>query len=144
MKSAFTIALMLLLSSFSVHADEVKRTPLSPDHPLLGTWRIDLPDVDCFEMYSLRANGTKRTTSRLEIGESVFSLSPYPNRNGFYKWVDKIVKSNGKPDCMGDISEVGHVATTYIFLHPDGTQFLLCFEQNLNACIGPFVRQDSI
>jgi hypothetical protein len=138
------LSMLLLLTAPHLHAEEVQRTPLPASHPLLGTWRLDLPDVGCFEIYSLRANGTKRATSRLEIGESIFSLSAYPNRNGFYKWVDKIVRSNGKPDCMGEVSEVGHVATTYILLHPDGDQFLLCFEQNLNTCIGPFVRQDGI
>ena len=138
------IALVVALCALPSLADDVRATPLPADHPLLGTWKIDLPEVHCSEMYSLRQNGTKRTISRLEIGESVFSLSARPNKNGFYKWVDKIVKDNGKPDCMGEVTEVGHVATTYILLHPDGTQFLLCFEQNLNACIGPFVRQEAI
>ena len=139
---AFTAA--LLLRDNALAAQPVSPTPLPADHPLIGVWRIDLPEVDCYEQYSLNANGTKRSVSRGEITESVFRLSIKPNRNGFYTWTDQIVKSNGKRDCLGEVTPVGDTATNYILLHPDGNQFLLCTEQDLNTCIGPYVRQETI
>ncbi len=125
-------------------AEDIKRTPIRPSHPLLGAWKIELPEFACYEMYNLRANGTKHTISGKEVSESVFQISAYPSVRGFYKWVDKIIKHNGQADCTGDKSPVGDIAINYILLHPDGTQFLLCAEENLHECIGPFVRQESI
>ena len=59
-------------------------------------------------------------------------------------WVDRVTKQNGRPDCMGDTIEVGHVATNYIVLLPSGTKFMLCAEEDASTCIGPFVRERGI
>ena len=144
MKRALLIGTLLASSIAVVNAQEVKPGPLRADHPLIGAWRIELPELACYEVYNLRSNGTKRSVSGKEVNESVFQISAYPSRRGFYKWVDKIVKNNGLSDCTGEKTPIGDVAVNYIYLHPDGTQFLLCTQENLNECIGPFIRQEVI
>ena len=85
-----------------------------------------------------------RVTSGAQKAESEFVISLQPSAKGFYEWVDKIVKDNGKPDCMGSIMEVGHIATNYIRLDTTGTKFLMCEIEDFTSCIGPFVREKSI
>lgn len=125
-------------------AQTVKRVPLPADHPLVGTWRIDLPQVNCHELYQIKADGTTQVVSGRQAAESEFELSARPGPRGFYKWVDKITRDNGRPDCMGAIMEVGHVATNFILLHPAGTMFLMCDDEDIDTCFGPFVRQEGI
>lgn len=134
----------LAMAQVSALAQDVKRTSLPKDHPLVGTWKIDLPQAKCFETYNFRADGTNSITSGAETGESEFEISVNPSPRGFYKWVDRITKDNGKPDCMGSVMEVGDVATNYISLHRSGKMFLMCEKEDVNTCIGPFVRQEGI
>jgi hypothetical protein len=117
--------------------------PISPDHPIVGTWKMSIPvsGGTCDEIYHLLANGTGRVTSAEEESEGEYEISDEPSEKGFYKWADKVTKDNGKKDCAGGITPVGHVATNYIVFHPSGDMFLLYSEQRLETCIGPFVRQ---
>jgi len=71
------------------------------DHPLVGSWRFNVPNTDCHEVYRFRADGTSIVTSGAEIAESVFEVSPEPTSKGYYAWTDTIVKDNGKEDCTG-------------------------------------------
>jgi cytochrome b involved in lipid metabolism len=138
------VATAALLWANTAWSQVVVKTPLSAEHPLVGDWRIDVSGTNCHEIYSVRADGTMRVTSGSQQAESEFEISSHPSASGFYKWVDKIVKDNGRPDCMGEIMEVGHVATNFIRLHPTGTKFLMCEAEDINTCIGPFVRENGI
>ena len=133
-------ALLLALIAFGAMAQDLKQTPLSSTHPLLGTWRVDLPN-GCFEEYTLRADGTKSSESGQERNESIFELSSKPLPSGFYKWTDKLVKTNGKPDCGGSVAEAGHTAVNYVRLHPSGNRFVLCEGQNMKSCYAEFYRK---
>jgi hypothetical protein len=130
-----------LLVVLPAGAQEATRTPLPPDHPLIGTWRIDIPDLKCFEEYELRADGTKFSLSGEERNESEFTISTEPSAKGYYKWTDKLVKTNGKPDCSGNQGEVGHVAVSYIRLHPGKDKFLLCTGEDFKRCFAEFFRK---
>src|SRR5438093_3984279 len=88
--------------------------PLRAGHPLIGTWKITFPDGSCEETYLIRPNGTMFITSAEEVAESKFELSDKPSEKGFYKWDDTITKDNGKKDCSGEVTPVGHAATNYI------------------------------
>lgn len=114
--------------------------PLRHDHPLIGTWRISLPDGSCYETYRIRADGTTLVTSAQEVAESTFDIADQPDKLGFYKEVDTVVRDNGKQDCSGEVTEVGHVVTSYLLFHPSGNMFLMCFERDTKSCIGPFIR----
>ena len=64
-----------------------------------------------------------------------------PSKKGFYKWVDKITVSNGKPDCSGGMTEPGDIAVNYVRLHPAGQRLLLCEEEDLKSCYAEFYRR---
>lgn len=125
-------------------AQSVTRRALPDDHPLIGQWRFEVPDTPCHELYDIRADGTTRVTSGREVAESEFDMSHRPNPQGFYRWIDRLVKDNGLPDCTGEIAKPGQVSTNFILLHRSGDQFLMCEDESLEACIGPFVRQDPV
>lgn len=137
MKLVQLLPLVTALATGVVLAQEVQQTPLAQGHPLLGTWRIDLPN-GCFEEYTLRADGTKLSMSGEERNEAIFEISAKPSSKGFYRWVDKITKGNGKPDCGGAITQVGHVSVMFVRLHPNGTRYLLCEEEAMNSCFAEF------
>lgn len=129
-----------LLLTFAI-ATSAGADPLRQDHPLIGTWKITLPSTTCFETYTVNANATSFVTSAEQVSESSFAISAEPSAKGYYKWVDTIVKDNGRKDCSGEIMIIGHTATNFIRMHPSGTMFLMCEEEKLDTCIGPFVRQ---
>lgn len=114
--------------------------PIRSDHPIVGTWRFVLPDGSCHEVYRMRADGTALITSAAEVVETEFVIDDQPDENGFYKALDKIIKDNGKHDCTGQISEVGHSVSSFILFHPSGNMFLMCLQRSMEACLGPFIR----
>jgi hypothetical protein len=113
--------------------------PLPADHPLIGTWQITAPN-GCTETYIVRRDGTASVTSGEEVAESELTIAERPSEKGFFKWVEKTVKDNGKKDCSGDVTEVGRVATSYVLLAPARDMFALCEREDRNSCIGPFKR----
>jgi hypothetical protein len=122
-------------------SQDFTRTPLPSNHPLLGTWRIELPQMKCFEEYELRSDGTKLSMSGEERNESEFAISVTPGSTGFYKWTDRITKNNGKPDCSGSNTQLGHVAVNYVRVHPSGQRFLLCEAEDMKSCYAEFQRK---
>jgi hypothetical protein len=111
-----------------------------PNHPILGIWRLALPELHCVETYRFRGDGTTLVTSKDEISESEFRIPDKPSAKGFYKLEDRIVKDNGKKDCSGEIMKVGTQATNFLRFHPSGALFLMCSDETMEACIGPFER----
>ena len=110
------------------------------DHPILGIWKLSLPELRCSETYRFRGDGTTLVTSAEEVSESEYSIPDKPSAKGFYKLQDRIVKDNGKKDCAGEIMKVGTQATNFVRFHPSGALFLMCSDETMQACIGPFER----
>lgn len=110
------------------------------DHPILGIWKLSLPDLGCSETYRFRADGTTLVTSAEEVSESEYRIPAKPSAKGFYRLEDRIVKDNGKKDCAGAIMKVGTTATNFIRFHPSGALFLMCTDETMTTCIGPFER----
>lgn len=133
---------MAMVSSIAL-AQEVQRTPLKPGHPLIGVWKVDVAGTQCHEIYAIHQDGTTAVASGSQAAETDFQIDAEPSAKGFYKWVDRIVKDNGKPDCLGSVMQVGHQATSYIMVHPAGKEFLMCATESLSRCIGPFRRLGS-
>lgn len=117
------------------------RTAIPSTHPLVGVWRIELAGGRCTEEYELRTDGTKRSMSGEERNESEFMISPGARGTYWYKWIDKITKNNGKPDCMGSYTALGHTAVNYVIVHPSGQRFALCKREDMNSCYAEFFRQ---
>jgi len=134
----------LAFAAWGLVAPASAATALSHDHPLLGSWKVTLPDGSCSETYFFRSDGTSLVTSADEVAESDFEVSLEPTDKGFYKLVDKIVRDNGKQDCQGNVTTVGQQATNFITFHPSGQMFLMCREESLEACIGPFRREEGL
>ena len=135
-------ALAGMLLSFALLTPLAQAAPPSPkaDHPILGIWRLALPELRCVETYRFRGDGTTLVTSKEEVSESEFQIPDVPNAKGFYKLEDRIVKDNGKKDCSGEIMKVGTKATNFLRFHPSGELFLMCSDETMEACIGPFER----
>ena len=110
------------------------------NHPIVGTWRFTMPDGKCAETYRFRADGTSLVTSGEEVAESEYRIAANPSRNGFYEWVDTIVKDNGKKDCSGQITDVGRTTTNYIRFDPAAQRLVVCRAESLDACFGPLRR----
>jgi len=113
---------------------------LPPNHPILGTWQLDVPGTECSEIYHYFPNGTTLVTSGEEVAQSEYEIAPTPSLKGFYKITDKLVKDNGKKDCVGQITPVGDTSVRYIFFHPSGDMYLLCEDESLKSCFGPVKR----
>lgn len=143
MKKNLLAAFLIGISAcFNAFAQWAVHTPLPENHPLVGTWRIELPKLNCFEEYEIRADGTKSSMSGEERNESELAISGGPSLRGFYKWIDKITQSNGSPDCSGSKTKLGHVAVNYIRLHPSGQRILLCTAEDMNSCYAEFFRKE--
>ena len=128
-------ALALVCAPMSARAAQLRA-----DHPFVGIWNITLPDGSCSETYRVRGDGTTLVFSKEEVAESRFVISDQPDKQGFYKEVDTLVKDNGKPDCTGQITKPGRTVTNYLLFHPGGDMFLMCVERSMERCIGSFVR----
>lgn len=115
--------------------------PIPPtSHPLLGIWTLSIPQLACAETYHFRGDGTVLVKSRDEVSESEFTVTAVPSAKGFYKLDDKVVKDNGKKDCSGEIMKVGERVINYLRFHPSGARFVMCQDESMQACIGPFER----
>lgn len=132
--------LSALVLSLATLAAPLQAAPPSPSHPILGIWRLTLPDGSCTEIYRFRGDGTSLVTSAAEISESEFSIPAEPSAKGFYRLDDKVVKDNGKLDCTGTVTKVGSKVTHFVQFHPSGLLFVMCAAESLDACIGPFRR----
>jgi len=130
----------VLTLSLALLAPAAMAAPPSADHPILGIWRLTLPDGSCSETYRFRGDGTTFVTSAEEISESEFDIPAKPSALNFYKLSDRVVKDNGKKDCVGGITKIGTKATHFVQFHPSGKLFVMCVKESLDACIGPFLR----
>lgn len=131
-----------VLMSLLAAAPFASAAPPAPaaNHPILGIWKLSLPDLGCSEVYRFRGDGTTLVTSAEEVSESEYRIPDKPSAKGFYKLEDRIVKDNGKKDCAGAIMKVGQQATNFVRFHPSGELFLMCSDESMEACIGPFQR----
>jgi hypothetical protein len=114
--------------------------PLRADHPLIGAWQITNRDRTCAEIYRIDRGGTTLVTSADEVAESHFTMSDQPSAKGYFKWVDTLVKDNGKKDCAGQVTKLPRTTTNYILLNPAGNRFIMCAAEDGRQCIGPFVK----
>jgi hypothetical protein len=115
-------------------------TPVSPDHPILGTWTLTPDNQTCTEIYFFRRDGTALITSAEEVAESDYEIAAAPDAEGFYRYSDRIVKDNGKKDCAGNVTLPGAGSTNYIAFHRSGGMFVMCQTASLERCLGPFRR----
>lgn len=119
-------------------------TSLPKEHPLVGLWRINLPEQNCSEIYDIRADGSTQILSGGQVVQTRYNISLRPDAQGFYKWVDTVVQVNDQPDCMGHVVPNGNIATNYIVMHATGAKFMMCQKAELETCFGPFLKEAGI
>ena len=129
-----------LMLSLAILAPPLMAAPPVASHPILGIWKLTLPDGSCSEIYRFRGDGTSLVTSNEEVSESEFTSPAEPSAKGFYRLDDRVVKDNGKLDCSGEVTKIGSKVTHFVHFHPSGALFLMCMAESLDACIGPFRR----
>ena len=134
MKNALFVASLLVISTCGVAA------PVSPDHPIVGTWQVLAPGTACTETYTFRKNGTKRSQSAGEIQESKFAISSKPSAAGYYKLTDTVVESNDKLDCSGSSTPVGDTVSVFVRFEQGLKVFSFCYTEAKDKCVGPFKR----
>ena len=111
------------------------------EHPIIGTWTWTPEGKNCKEVYEWRANHTGHVTSGEEVTETRFTVSAKPDRHGFYKFVDEVVKDNRGKDCADSTKDnTGEKVTYYIQIHPSGDQIRICLKPSENSCFGPLMR----
>lgn len=109
--------------------------------PLLGTWSWTLPGKSCAETLQYRSNSTRQSRSGEELTQADYDIAAMPSLLGFYRLVETVTQSNGKPDCAGDLHEAsGESSTRFIQFSPQLDQLIVCKEESLKACFGPLKR----
>ena len=141
MKSPLLLALALA-STAAVAAPlaDAPTAPLRADHPFLGAWQLTRSDDQCAEVYRIDRSGRTLITSADEVAQSNFTMSDQPSARGYYKWVDTLVKDNGKKDCWGQVTKPGKTTTRYVLMNPAANRFILCTAEDGKQCFGPFVK----
>ena len=141
MKSPLLLALALA-STAAVAAPlaDAPTAPLRADHPFLGAWQLTRSDDQCAEVYRIDRSGHTLITSADEVAQSNFTMSDQPSPRGYYKWVDTLVKDNGKKDCWGQVTKPGKTTTRYVLMNPAANRFILCAAEDGKQCFGPFVK----
>lgn len=142
MKSPLLLALALASAATiaAPPAANVPSAPLRADHPFVGAWQLTRRDNDCAEIYRIDRSGHTLITSADEVAQSDFTMTDQPSARGYYKWVDTLVKDNGKKDCWGQVTKPGKTTTRYVMMNPARNRFILCTAEDGKQCFGPFVR----
>ena len=131
----------LLIVAIQAIAADPTVAPPSGTHPISGKWTWTLPGKACTETLQYRTGGKSMGSSGEEVTESEFQIAAMPSLLGFYRLVETVTQSNGKPDCAGDLHEAsGNSVTRFIQLSPKLDQMIVCREESLKACFGPLKR----
>jgi hypothetical protein len=123
-------------------ADTFTKANLPGDHPLVGTWELVFPPYyNCHERSEILANGTRRSQSGMERISSEYSVEEIAlSQPHFFKWTDKVVSSNHRPDCSGGLTSVGDIVTWYIYVDVKGGQMYLCKTPSIKDTFAIFRR----
>lgn len=93
------------------------------------------------ETWQYGTNGNRQVNSGDEVSRADYEIPSRPSLLGFYRLVETVTQSNGKPDCAGDLHEAsGDSVTRFIQLSPKRDQMIVCKEESLKACFGPLKR----
>ena len=131
-----------VLLAFGLACAAVTAMPArAADHPLIGIWSWQPEGKDCKEVYEWRSNHTGHVVSGEEVTETKFQVSMQPDENGFYVFIDTVVKDNKGRDCAGSKKDdTGSKTTLYIQIHPSGNLIRICSKPEESSCFGPLMR----
>lgn len=115
-------------------------TDVDADHPLIGTWEFKSPGSDCVETSEYRTDGTSSFESATQKASSRYQITAKASAAGYYKLVDTLTESNGKPSCSGRAIPVGQEVTVYLKFR-SATEMTMCLTESEERCIGSFFRR---
>lgn len=115
---------------------------VDPAHPLIGTWEFRAPGADCVESSEFMTDGTSRFESAAEQAKTRYEVAAAPSPAGYYRLVDTIVESNGKPSCSGRSIPVGHKVSVYLKFLPSRREMMLCTSESEKTCVAKFIRRE--
>ena len=164
---AAVIAGALILPGANAVAQTISTSPaatvtalLPPAHPLLGLWQstVAVPATPaaqaasdannppktkaCRETLDYRASHIRLGTSASEITRATFTVALSPSRAGFYRLSETTLASNGNADCAGDLHAASdETRVQFVQFSPRQDRFIICKDESLAACFGPFDRQ---
>ncbi len=75
MLQTLVFASAIVASTGAIAQTDFAKTDLPATHPLVGSWRIELPELKCFEEYEIHTDGTKSSMSGEERNEGSM---PFP------------------------------------------------------------------
>jgi hypothetical protein len=85
------------------------------------------------EVTTFEPTGRRRSNSGEEVTESNFEISAEPDSKGYYRMVDTLRETNGKPDCTGDTAVIGDVAMVFIRFTNTGS-VSICQREDQVSC----------
>jgi hypothetical protein len=131
-----------LLAAATLGLSAQAQTRLPPaQHPVLGTWQWTDSRNGCTEVYDFRPDGTVPVVSGDERTDNTFTISDTPDAQGFYTLTLFTVKDHGGKDCGGDETDNTAMENViYLLFEPGLTEFIICAEQRLESCFGPWRR----
>lgn len=109
-------------------------------HPVLGHWRIDLPQLNCAEDFEINADGGSRSRSAGERLETRVQLSQTLSPQGFYRWIGGAVRGNGEPDCSGNRAQLGVTHLWFVRLRSEGQTLQFCTAEAEASCVVEYQR----
>ncbi len=132
----------LLVVAIQANAADPVVARSSGTHPITGKWTWTLPGKSCTETIEYSTSGKRHGTSGEEVTGSEFQITATPSLLGFYRLIETVTQSNGKPDCAGDVHAAsGNSVTQFIQFSPRLDQMIVCREESLKACFGPLKRE---
>jgi hypothetical protein len=134
-----TLTLAILFCSAQALADIPP--PRTATAPLVGRWEWKSAKGDCVETHQYLSNGVKISHSGQEVIEKRYSLSTVRGASGPAQYVvtETTTRTNGKPDCLGNLAKLGHTLQLYLFF--EGAQnYTTCATSSRSTCYGSATR----
>jgi hypothetical protein len=117
--------------------------PIAPNHPLVGNWRWKAEGNACVETWQYRSDGMRIVRAAEQVTRGRFEVTGKPSLLGFYRLQETVMNTNDRPDCSGDRPPaVGDSVLAYLQFDPALNQFIVCQNESLKACFGPFRREN--
>jgi hypothetical protein len=132
------ILISLLLSACAASAAADILPPKQIDAPIVGRWLWKSDKGDCTETHEYLPSGVKRSQSGQETLEKRYTWAPMREASHYFV-SETTIRTNGKHDCAGAVSSVGHTAQISLFMEgPD--KYLTCAAIAKSTCYGAATR----
>ncbi len=113
---------------------------LDPPPELVGTWSWTLPDGNCTETVTYRADGSRAVISGKEELTGRYSVHRTEDPR-FLRLSVTTLTDNGGEDCGGDSGNDSGKSFVIYVAPVRGGQLVFCFKPDFDECLGPYRRR---